>query len=89
MVSWVGKWKGSIESRREMGKEEMEEAGRNGEFQRTFFVKWMENKRNVQGRLGRRVEGIKEKIRKRGGKGIMKHLEKAREGGEWMEDSYK
>ncbi len=60
MVSWVGKCKGSIESRREMGREEMEEAGRNGEFQGRFFVKWMENKGNCQGRLGRRVEGIKE-----------------------------
>ncbi len=43
VVSWVGKWEGSIESWRAMGMEEREEAGRNGEFQGTFFVRWMEN----------------------------------------------
>ncbi len=65
-MSWVGKWKGSIESQKEMGREEMEEAGRNGEFQGTFFGNgWKmreEDEGNYQvcGRLGEACGGKKE-----------------------------
>ncbi len=60
--------KGSIESWSKMGREEREEAGRNGECQGTFFVRWMyckvrkeeEGNYQVCGRLGEACGGKKE-----------------------------
>jgi hypothetical protein len=62
VVSWVGKWKRSIESRREMEREEMEEAGMGSFRERSSWDGWKmreEDEGNYQ-ICGRRVEGIKE-----------------------------